>query len=377
MTASTHARLLTLAMMAAGCGGGGGTDCTACPAGLDDCAGACVDLAGDPDNCGVCGTVCLDGEVCDAGTCETFCGAGLTDCSGSCRDLQVDPSNCGACGTTCDPGEVCDAGTCTLTCSTGLTDCSGSCRDLQTDRANCGTCGHACASGEICTAGLCEVSCGTGLTNCSGVCSDTMYDPANCGTCGHACSTAEACVSGVCRALADVSCSGGSTRLSTNPAGNMMLCDDPTDTTCEENMATLCPAGWDLCTHLQFANRNTGWTYSIPNPAVGEIYCRPSSSGAGHFTVPDTGTSLPFSISTPVAFNCYFGSSRPSCTSTYGCNEQSAIALCCAPTTSCGNGSVDSAEEACDDADTDETDDCLNTCMWRLPTSHGMTGTNC
>jgi cysteine-rich repeat protein len=159
-----------------------------------------------------------------------------------------------------------------------------------------------------------------------------------------------------------------------------MLCDDPTDATCEENMATLCPPGWDLCTHLQFANRNSGWSYSLAsNRAIGEIYCRgsTSTSGAGHFTVPDSGTSVPFAISTPVAFNCYFGSSRPSCTASYGCNERTAIAMCCAPTSTCGNGTVDSPEEACDDANTDEADDCLNTCMWRIPRDHGMTGTNC
>ena len=156
----------------------------------------------------------------------------------------------------------------------------------------------------------------------------------------------------------------------------MMLCDDPTDATCEEDFATLCPPGWDLCTHLQFANRNSGWSYSASQRTVGEIYCRPSS-GAGHFTMPDSGTGLPFTMSSSVAFNCYYGSSRPSCTAWYGCNEQEAYALCCAPTTTCGNGVVNAPEEACDDANSDETDDCLNTCMWRVPSAHGMRGTNC
>jgi cysteine-rich repeat protein len=173
-------------------------------------------------------------------------------------------------------------------------------------------------------------------------------------------------------------CQGGAVEISTAPGGTMMLCDEPTDTTCEQDFATLCPPGWDLCTHLQFNNRNAGWSYSIPSTrTVGEIYCRTTTSGAGHFTAPDSGASFPHPASSTVAFNCYFGSSRPSCTSGYGCNEEDAYALCCAPTTSCGNGTVDAPEEACDDANSDETDDCLNTCMWRVPNLHGMSGTNC
>ena len=82
-------------------------------------------------------------------------------------------------------------------------------------------------------------------------------------------------------------------------------------------------------------------------------------------------------MSTAVPFNCYFGSSRPSCTASYGCNEQIAFALCCAPNPLCGNGRVDSPEEECDDGNTNDADDCLRSCTWRLPTEHGLRGTNC
>src|SRR5579862_5120084 len=41
------------------------------------CAGACVDPAQDPANCGACGTVCAAGRVCSVGRCAASCAAGL------------------------------------------------------------------------------------------------------------------------------------------------------------------------------------------------------------------------------------------------------------------------------------------------------------
>ena len=61
----------------------------------------------------------------------------------------------------------------------------------------------------------------------------------------------------------------------------------------------------------------------------------------------------------------------------YGCNEQFASALCCAPTMTCGNGQVDPPEEECDDGNQDDTDACLSTCNWRTPVEHNLGGTNC
>ena len=51
-------------------------------------------------------------------------------------------------------------------------------------------------------------------------------------------------------------------------------------------------------------------------------------------------------------------------------------ALCCAPLPTCGNGMVD-AGESCDDANLDETDDCLNSCSFRVPAANGQSGTGC
>jgi cysteine-rich repeat protein len=79
-------------------------------------------------------------------------------------------------------------------------------------------------------------------------------------------------------------------------------------------------------------------------------------------------------MSTDVTFNCNDGSSRATCVTAFGCNEQSTSALCCAPSPLCGNGVVDAPEEQCDDANFDETDDCLNSCSWRLPSAHAVAG---
>ena len=41
----------------------------------------------------------------------------------------------------------------------------------------------------------------------------------------------------------------------------------------------------------------------------------------------------------------------------------------------CGDGVQ--LEEECDDGNLVETDDCLNSCAWRVPTAHGVNGIGC
>ena len=178
--------------------------------------------------------------------------------------------------------------------------------------------------------------------------------------------------------LVEAVCSNGAVALSTSPDGNAMVCDDPTDATCEQDMQTLCPSGWNLCSDKQHNNRNDGWDFALGGGAagtvLGEKYCR-SFGGAGHHSLgPYDGIT---NLSQDAPKNCGYGTSRDSCTATYGCNEQAARALCCAPDASCGNGIVDSAEEECDDGNTSETDACLNSCSWRVPSAHGISGNGC
>ena len=170
-------------------------------------------------------------------------------------------------------------------------------------------------------------------------------------------------------------CGGNSSLISMAPSGTMVLCDDTSNGTCEQDFENLCPSGWHLCTHKEFNNRNDGWTHTANEPAraLGVRYCR-TGSGAGHFTVPDASTGSTASLGVDEVHNCYFGTSRPGCTSGYGCNETAAQALCCSPNPLCGNGVVDSVEENCDDGNNNDGDSCLNVCDDRTP---GGGGTNC
>ncbi|NUQ78275.1 MAG: hypothetical protein HUU21_32505 [Polyangiaceae bacterium] len=300
------------------------------------------------------------------------CGAGLTLCGAMCVDLTSDEASCGACGKACSAGEECSAGMCGPPCMGSEVKCNGICTDVTADAANCGGCDKPCGPDMVCDLGVCGPVCDSGGSLCDGVCVHTATDPMNCGDCGVKCAAGEVCAGGLCS-----QCNGGAVLKSAAPSGSMVLCDHPADSVCEENAETLCPTGWGLCTYLQHKERSAGWTFALgpSSIAIGEIYCR-NGGGAGHFTLPDSG-GQPATLEGPAPFNCYYGSSTPACTSNYGCNEQSAMALCCAPAPACGNGVVDSAEEDCDDGNLDETDDCLNSCAWRLPAQHGYSGTNC
>ncbi len=57
--------------------------------------------------CGA-GAACTGGKICDSGAC--ICPAGQTDCAGLCVDLDTDTDNCGACGRGCLGSRVCRNG---------------------------------------------------------------------------------------------------------------------------------------------------------------------------------------------------------------------------------------------------------------------------
>ena len=151
-------------------------------------------------------------------------------------------------------------------------------------------------------------------------------------------------------------CQNGANLMATAPGNDMVICDDPTNSTCEEDFETLCPVDWHLCSQPEYNNRNDGWNISAPGTPVGTRYCR-WNGGAGHFTL-GSGQDL----SEDEELNCHWGTSRPTCTTGYGCNETQGMALCCAPHPSCGNGVVDSPEENCDDGDNNDDNNCMNNC---------------
>ena len=198
--------------------------------GLTDCGGVCVELRGDPLNCGGCGIACAAGESCVDGGClliefppeaPTGCNEGLTLCNGECLVIDGgDPFNCGGCGVACAAGGSCFNGVCVPPeevppqsggCGEGMPSCGGVCTDLLTDPLNCGACGVVCAD-SACAGGECGAPpgpCAPGFTDCGGSCVDLLTSNGNCGTCGTICELGETCGGGGACVPAVVACPDG------------------------------------------------------------------------------------------------------------------------------------------------------------------------
>lgn len=111
-----------------------------CPFETAECDGECIDVVGDPDNCGGCGIVCDGDDPCSRGSCG--CSEGYTGCDREyCAYLETDESNCGGCGVECSGGEAC-TGTCECP-DTRVYDFFGGglppCDFDGTDRVGCNT----------------------------------------------------------------------------------------------------------------------------------------------------------------------------------------------------------------------------------------------
>ena len=201
-----------------------------CNSGFADCNGnqadGCeVNVGSDPQNCGACGALCQAGAnqqpTCSGGRCGTVCNAGFGDCNGSAADgcesnLAGDPSNCGACGSAClalaNETAFCSFGVCGASCNAGFADCNGSGIDgcetsLANDANNCGACGHVCSAGPnqvaICANGTCTAACRAGYADCNGASADgcevnLTTDSANCGVCGNDCNASLSCTHSIC-----------------------------------------------------------------------------------------------------------------------------------------------------------------------------------
>ena len=370
------------------------SDCTAASCG----DGVINELAGE---------LCDDGretETCDADCTPAECGDGVHNmhafeaCDDG-RETETCDVNCTTafCGdgtVNMTAGETCDERRETATCDLDCT--AASCGDGVVNSLAAEDCDDMGES-FLCDADCSLAECGDGQVNATAAedCDDQGESAAcdlDCtvAVCGDGTlnpSAAEQCDDG--NAVADDGCTGcmfdfgtcaaPAVLLSTSPTGTMMLCDDPTDSTCEEDMETLCPPGWGLCTRLQHINRNAGWNvptggFGSPEVAVGEIYCRGGGQSGQYTLGPYDGVT---SLEDDPPLNCGYGSSRPSCPGNFGCTEQEVRTLCCAPTPSCGNGIVDSVEEECDDGNLDEFDACLNSCSWRVPSAQGVPGAGC
>ncbi|MFZ5439527.1 MAG: EGF domain-containing protein [Myxococcota bacterium] len=148
-------------------GGGGGS--APCAGTLRLCGSACIDTSADPANCGSCGHVCGQGQVCNHGSCALLpddctlssmgCGAGYScdpvskKCQPGCR-LPTD----------CPSGATCSAGACT--CPTGQHACGQLCvsNDAVSScgATSCTPCTAPANGSATCSAGACGFTCGTG-----------------------------------------------------------------------------------------------------------------------------------------------------------------------------------------------------------------------
>ncbi len=208
-----------------------------CAAGWADCDGLAsngceVDIAGDPDHCGTCATVCSSNHVatrtCSAGVCSGTCATGYADCNSNkatdgCEADLTTVATCGYCGNVCGNANAtasCVGGICQLTCNTNWANCNGTNSDgcevnTSTDPNNCNACLQVCSSANIstrtCTSGTCSGACNAGYGDCNynklsdGCEMNINTSVTNCGSCGYSCPaqnrpavTGSTCSSGAC-----------------------------------------------------------------------------------------------------------------------------------------------------------------------------------
>lgn len=149
-----------------------------CAVGTTNCGDVCVSLQSDAANCGACGTICGQGQVCSAAVCKNTCAANLIECGSDCVDPTNNPNHCGAttgcgasggsagavCTNATNAVAACTASACAQTCNAGYADCnnnintagSDGCESALDTNQNCGGCGIACLSGQSCQAGSCQ-----------------------------------------------------------------------------------------------------------------------------------------------------------------------------------------------------------------------------
>ena len=198
----------------------------------------CANPNNDQMNCGGCGRVCGNGQVCNNGICGALqCGVPATTCQNPgggtfCANLASDASNCGACGHVCGNNAICTNGTCQGGGGSypGLAACmvggAPMCTNLYSDPANCGLCGNHCTAGLGCYSGTCGTApppptCPANNEICTDpmamkqYCSDPMYDSQNCGKCGIVCGSGMGCQQGVC--VAQTSTDAGVTQQCAQP----------------------------------------------------------------------------------------------------------------------------------------------------------------
>ncbi len=172
----------------------------ACKFGFDDCYinamdGCETSVSSDPKNCGMCGRSCNNlpnaQAGCTSGNCVlSSCNQGFADCNNNAADgcevtVATDVNNCGKCGNVCPQGNICKGGGCTCpmcnipnasancvnnmcvfaACNPGYADCNNNKADgcevnLMNDKNNCNGCGNVCPQQTpYCGNGMCVNGC--------------------------------------------------------------------------------------------------------------------------------------------------------------------------------------------------------------------------
>ena len=192
------------AMTAAGCGNSDGSLVGgSCAGSYTECSLRCVDVQTDPENCGACGVVCMQGG-CAGGVCGSPADASADGTGDGSMDGSTESSN-GGDGNGGEPDGAAKDGTVTDTSTDTSTD---SCAPPYVTAAHCGDCFTACTgTNDTCkvTDGgvyACAPMCSLPTTNCGGVCVDQNSDPDNCGACGRVCASS-ICTASICQGAAN------------------------------------------------------------------------------------------------------------------------------------------------------------------------------
>ncbi len=170
-----------------------------CAPGFKDCdkdvANGCeIDITSDASHCGACKNACFPftnaDSICIDSACRMKCLEPFVDCDGSigtgCEvDIAKDPQNCGMCGKQCsgavNADAACEEGGCTIACKENYDNCDSNVEngceiDTSQDESHCGACNTVCAQKQnakpLCDQGACVLDCNPGFGDCNASQSD-------------------------------------------------------------------------------------------------------------------------------------------------------------------------------------------------------------